>query len=118
MFKDVHRLLRQITVNVFVVACLFYLSLLIYYISFKYGVDQGFFFNMSALALANLLIIVCFIGYVKEIKGLYYFSLVYTLFTSFMSLTDDMGTLDLIVLILSALLFVSLISQIKRFMYK
>lgn len=115
MFKDINRLLRQITVNIFVVNSLFYLSILIYYISFKYHADQRFIENVVMIALANILFIICFIGYVKKNKIIYYLTLLYSLFTSFMALTENMGTLDFIVLFLSLTLFVTLILQMRTY---
>lgn len=54
-------------------------------------------------------------GYIKKSGTVYYLTLVFLLFNSILSVTDELGVLDLTSLVLNVLLFVMLLLQRGRF---
>ncbi len=117
MFNISNRLIKQVTMILYVANIQFWLFLLIYFISFETITSVSDYFECFVFGSEIIVFSLSFYGYIKQKKIIYIGSLIFVFLNAILSITDQIGSLDLISLVLNVSLFLSLLAQYKR-LYK
>jgi len=96
----------------------FWLGIFLYYAFVKYPMEGNYIILKVFLLFEPVIFIGMLIGYINKNKLIYVGSVIFLAFNSILSVTDQVGLLDVISLVLSVIVFILLITQWSSFIGK
>ncbi len=107
---------KKMSIVMIIVNIVFWLGIFLYYSFVKYPMVEDYIILKIFLLFEPMIFMGMLFGYIKKNKWIYVCSVIFLAFNSILSITDQVGLLDVISLVLSVIVFILLIMQWSSFM--
>ena len=105
--------IMMISVNI-----IFWLGIFLYYSLIKYPMEENYIILKIFLLFEPIMFMAMLLGYIQKNKMIYVGSLIFLGFNSILSITDQVGFLDVISLVLNVIIFLLLMKQWNSFIVR
>ena len=110
--------MRKTTVSFFIINSAFWIGIFIYYTFFRFINNPEYMIIKILLLFEPVVFLTALWGYWKNSRVIYLVTLLFLLLNSVLSLTDEVGALDLVSFFLSLVLFIIMFIQRRDFFEK